>query len=64
VDVHAGHGALHRAQNVAIVKRRQAVRQSALDADLGGAELRGFDSFPRDLIGFEKVSVRLDAGRG
>ena len=57
VDVHAGHGSLHRAQNVAIVKRRQTVRQSALNADLGRAELPGFDGLLRDLIRLEKIRV-------
>ncbi len=59
MDVHRGHGALHRAQNVAIIERRQAVRQSALDADFGGAELPGFDGFLRDLIGLEEIGVGL-----
>ena len=59
VDVHAGHGALYRAQNVAIVKRRQSVRQSALDADFGGAELRGLDGLLPDLIRIEEIRVGL-----
>ena len=59
MDVHCGHGALHRAQNVAIVKRRQAVRQSALNADFGGAELPGFDGLLRDLLWIEEISVGL-----
>ena len=49
MDVHCRDSVLHCSQNVAIVKGRQAVRQSALNADLGGAELPGFDGLLRDL---------------
>ena len=37
VRVHPGRGGLHRAQDVAIVQRRQIARQAALDADFGRA---------------------------
>ena len=35
------------------------MRQSALNADFGGAELPGFDGFLRDLIRIEEVRVGL-----
>ena len=55
-----GHGAFHRAQNVAIIKLRQAARQAALDADFGRAQFPGFDGFLRDLSSSdEEVSVGL-----
>src|SRR5208283_5579152 len=59
VDVHGGDGFFHRPQYVSIVKRGQSVGQSALDADLGGAELPGLDGLLRDLIGVEKIRVVL-----
>src|ERR1700722_901203 len=59
VDVHARNGALHGAENVAIIKRRQAVRQTALNADLGGSELPGLHGFLRDLVRLEEIGVRL-----
>ena len=40
-----GQRALHGAKNVAVVERRQAVRQAALNADFGSAQLRGFFGF-------------------
>ncbi len=57
VNVHAGYGLLYRAQNVAIVERRQAVRQAALNADFGGADFPGFDGLLRDLLEAEEVGV-------
>ena len=57
VNVHAGDGIFHCAQNVAIVKRRQAMRQSALDADFGGADFPGFGCLLRDLIETQEVGV-------
>ena len=35
------------------------MRQAALNAHFGGAELRGLDGFLRDLIRFEEIGVRL-----
>src|SRR5712671_94571 len=57
MDVHARHSILYRAQNVAVVKRRQSVRQAALDADFGGAESPGFNGFLRDLIEAQEIGV-------
>ena len=45
MDMHARNGALYGAKNIAIVERRQAVRQTALNADFGGAESPGFYCF-------------------
>src|SRR6266849_2769077 len=59
VDVHAWHGALHGAQDVTIVKGRQAVRESALDADFGGAELPCLVCVFRDFVETEIVGVRF-----
>jgi hypothetical protein len=59
VDVHARNGALHGAENVAVVERRQAVRQTALNTDLGGPELPGLHGFLRDLVRVEEIGVRL-----
>src|SRR2546430_10978195 len=59
MDVYARHSALHGSQNVAIVIRSQAVRESALDADFGGAELPGFGRLFRHLIQTEVVGVRF-----
>ena len=41
MNVHAWDDLFHRAQNITIVKRRQTVRQSALNADFGRAHLPG-----------------------
>jgi len=35
------------------------VRQSTLNADLGGAELPGLDGFLRDLLRFQEICVGL-----
>src|SRR5580698_5909553 len=42
MNVYARNRLLYGAQNVAVVKRRQAVRQSALNANFGGADFPGF----------------------
>jgi hypothetical protein len=57
MDVHAGSDALHGAENVAIVIRRQTVWQAALDADFGSADLRGLQGLLRDIFRFEEVGV-------
>ncbi len=57
VDVHAGNRLLYGAQNVAIVKRRQVVRQSALNANFGRTDFPGFARLLRNLLEAEKVSV-------
>ena len=57
--MHARHGVLHRAQNVAVVKLGQTVRQAALNADFGGAELPGFAGLLGHLVESEEISVRL-----
>src|ERR1700728_169021 len=59
MDVHSGYGALHRAQNVAIVKRRQTVQKSALNTDFGRSELPCFNRFLSDLIRLKKICVRF-----
>src|SRR5580704_5990741 len=59
MDVHAWGCFFHGAQNVAIVKWRQAVRQAALDTDLSGADLGGLDGFLRDLVRLKKINVRV-----
>ena len=57
VNVHVGHGCFDRAQDVAVVERRQSVRQPALDADFGRAQRPGFDGFLRH--GLEAVEVAV-----
>ncbi len=57
VDMHAGNRLLYGAQNIAIVKWRQAMRQSALNADFGSADFPGFASFLGHLLEAEKVGV-------
>ncbi len=55
----SGHGRFDRAQDVAIVERRQAVRQPALNADFGGAQGPGFDGLLRHGLEAVEVSVRF-----
>ncbi len=57
MDVHARDGVLHGAENVAVVELGEIVRQSALDADFGRAELPGFDSLSRHIVESEEISV-------
>src|SRR5581483_4350993 len=45
----------HRAQDVAIVERRQLARQSALNADFGRAPLLGLAALLRDFVEREEV---------
>ena len=59
-----GTACFHGAQNVAIVKRRQVVRQAALDADFGGAQLPGLAAFCATCVEAEEVGVVLRAARG
>ena len=61
VNVHVGHGGLYGAQDVAVVERRQAVRQPALNADFGCAQLPGFKRFLRH--GFQAVEVAVRFAR-
>jgi len=44
MNVHRRDGSFHRAQNVAVVKRRQPPWKAALNADLSCANLRRFDA--------------------
>ena len=55
------NGVLDGAQNVAVVKLGKIARQSALNADFGGAELPGFDGFARHIV--ERVEVRVGLAR-
>jgi len=55
--VHAGDRLFYCAQNVAIVKRRQAVRQSALNANFSGADVPGFSCLLGDLLETEEVRI-------
>ena len=57
VNVHVGHGCFDRAQDVAVVERRQSVGQPALDADFSRAQRPGFDGFLRH--GIEAVEVAV-----
>src|SRR5450432_4555120 len=57
--MHTRGDILYCAKNVAIVKRGQAVRQSALDADFGRPKFPRFFSFVSDLVRIEEVCVRL-----
>src|SRR5215831_4993771 len=59
VAMHPGNGMLYGAQYVAVIKRRQIVRQASLNADFSGAELPRFASFLRNLIEAEEVGVVL-----
>ena len=61
VNVHAGNGLLYGAQDVAVVERRQSVRQAALDADFGRAQRPGFDRLLRH--GLEAVEVAVSFPR-
>ena len=57
MNVHVGHGCFDRAQDVAVIERRQSVRQAALDADFSRAHRPGFDRLLRH--GFEAVEVAV-----
>src|ERR1700730_12142021 len=57
--MHARDGVLDGAENVAVMKLRQIARQTALDANFGGAKLPGFDRFFRHLIEREEITVGL-----
>ncbi len=59
VDVHARDGVLDGAENVAVVELGKIVRQAALDADFGRAELPGLDGLLRHLVEREEVGVGL-----
>ena len=59
VDVHSGHRRLHRPQNIPVIERRQAMRQTALDADFGGTKIPCLDGLFRDLLRFKEVSIGL-----
>ncbi len=51
VDVHLRNRMFDCAQNVAIEKAVEIARQSALDADFGGAAVPGFLRFSHDVFG-------------
>src|SRR5580765_4378782 len=57
VNVHAGYHIFHRTQNVAIVKRRQTVRQTTLDADFGCSQIPGFFRLPSHVFEGMKVGI-------
>src|SRR5437764_14104279 len=57
MNVHARNNSLHCSQNVSIIKSWQAMRQSALNANLGCTQLPGLDRLLRNLVGLEKVRV-------
>ena len=57
MNVHSRHGILHGAKNVAVVELGKIARQAALYADLGGAQIPGFDSLSRHVIQTMEVSV-------
>ncbi len=61
VNVHLRHRAFYGAQNVAIIIRRQTVRQAALDANLGRAQVRRFFGFARHV--FERMKIRIGFAR-
>ncbi len=53
--MHLRRGRLHRAQDVAIIERRQIARQAALNADLGCAPAFGFAALVREFVEREEV---------
>src|SRR5437016_13775953 len=59
MDVHARNCSLHRAQEVAIIKRRKPVRQPALNTDFRGAELPSLHRFLSYLIQCKEISIGL-----
>src|SRR5579864_402560 len=59
MNVHGRNGSLHRAQDIPIIKRWQAPRQPALNADFGRPEFPGLNRFCCDLLRIEKISVGL-----
>ncbi len=59
VNVHARHRILHGAQNVAVIKRRQTVRQAALNADFGSAQFPRFFRFASHVFERMKIGVGL-----
>ena len=61
MDVHPGNGLFDGAQNVAVVERRQPVRQPALNADFSRAECPCLSRFLRH--GFEAVKVAVGFAR-
>ena len=61
MDVDAGNGCLDGAQNVTVIKRRQAVGKSALDADFSRTHFPGLDRLLRH--GFQTVEVAVGFAR-
>jgi len=64
VDVHAGHGFFDGTQDVAVIERRQSVRQPALDTDFRRAQSPRFDRLLRHgrkavevAVGFARASA-------
>ena len=55
----SGHRILHGAQNVAVIKRRQTVRQSALNADFGSAQFPRFFTLAPHVFERMKIGVGL-----
>src|SRR5208283_1163847 len=59
VDVHPRYSILHGAQNVAVIKRRQTVRQAALNADFGRAQFPRFFALAAHVFERMKIGVGL-----
>src|SRR5499433_1753494 len=57
MNVHARNRHFYRAQNVAIVEGRQAMRQTSLNAHFRGAELPGLDCLFGYPIWLQEISV-------
>ena len=57
--MHSGNRCLHRAQNVAVIKRGQSAGQAALDADFGGPDFPSLYGLFSDLLRIEEVSIGL-----
>src|SRR5580698_1476447 len=55
--MHLRNRVLDGAQNVAIEKAVEIARQSALDADLGGAAVPGFSRFLYKMFGGMRIGV-------
>src|SRR4051812_1585345 len=55
--MHVGNRVFYRAENVAVIKRRQSVRQPTLNADFSRAQCARLDGFLRHGLQGVKVAV-------
>src|SRR5450631_786964 len=57
MNVHAGNGSLHRPQDIAVIKRRQAAGKAALDTNFGGPQIPRLYGLFSNLLRIEKVRI-------